>query len=931
MNELGLIVLEVAARATALALVGLVAVAVLKRRGPSAGALAGSTTLAVLVGVAALAPFSWPRWWSPGEADATRPTVDSSPSTGRVGGASEGRPDLSPGATPTALPTFVKTRAGWSDFVREFGRELAGPTEAARSTGWRWPAWVACGFLAGLAVALARLGLGLWAVRSLRGRSRPVDDPRLLAMVAALRSEMGLDESVELRESGEVATPATVGWRKPAILLPKGWTAWDESERRAVLAHELAHVLRGDYAAGLAAQVSLSMHFYHPLVHALARRLRLQQELAADAWGAKLAGGRRAYLTALANLALRQDPRPAAWPARPFLPTRGTFLRRIEMLRDPKVLQQPPLPPRGRLVTVATLVLAGLIVAGLRGPGSTSRVIAQEPANPKASPSTAQAMPPLDPSSASSDVHLAIDIRPAALLKNPDFKKVIDRLPTDGPKEIAAILSGEIEQIVVLGFDRQPGGNPPNPIIPPQLVFVFRAAKPMDWRALITPKVGKVEEVKEGGIAYFRAGNGPSTCYRVLDDRTLLMGNESDAKLPPIGGDRPKGRHGWDDAWKTLAPGAIRMAFDTPWLVRQVKPGGPGRGSQIAGLVSPLFDKTQAYALTLDVADGLALDALATCGTEDGAARVADTIRASLTLARNSLPDLRLAAEKGPPDAARALVDLVDALDSMLETAKAEQDKSVARLHAKADSAAVATAARMLLPAVNASREAARRAQSVNNLKQIGLAMHNYHSANGCFPPAVLRGPDGKTPYSWRVAILPYVEANDLYSQYKFDEPWDGPNNSKLLARMPAIYRDPSLADPNPSLTTYFAPTGPETIFPGDQARRSLGGGAGRMPGSPNSAPSERKGGVGLDEITDGTSNTIMIVEARRDIPWTKPEDIPVDKDKPLPQLGGLHPSGFDVLFADGSVRFIKDTINPQVLHALLTRSGGEVVSADRY
>ena len=78
MNEMGLIVLEVAARATALALVGLAAVSVLKRRGPSAGALAGSTTLAVLVGVAVLAPFSWPRWWSPGEAIATAPLLVSS-------------------------------------------------------------------------------------------------------------------------------------------------------------------------------------------------------------------------------------------------------------------------------------------------------------------------------------------------------------------------------------------------------------------------------------------------------------------------------------------------------------------------------------------------------------------------------------------------------------------------------------------------------------------------------------------------------------------------------------------------------------------------------------------------------------------------------------------------------------------------------------
>jgi hypothetical protein len=386
------------------------------------------------------------------------------------------------------------------------------------------------------------------------------------------------------------------------------------------------------------------------------------------------------------------------------------------------------------------------------------------------------------------------------------------------------------------------------------------------------------------------------------------MGNESDAKAPPIGVDRPRGRHGWDDAWKKLGPGAIRVAFDTPWLTRQVKPGGRGFVPQFAMLVSPLFEKTQAYALALDAPDGLTLDALATCGTDDSAARVADTVRASLTLARNSLPDLRLAAEKGPPDAARALVDLVDALDSMLETAKVDQDKSVARLRAQADAAAVATAARMLLPAVNAAREAAQRSQCINNLKQIALAMHNYASANNCFPPAVLYGPDGKTPYSWRVALLPYLEANDVYSQYKFDEPWDGPNNRKLIAKMPPLFACSDDGQAIPShFTSYFVLTGPATLFPA------------------------RKEGMTFAEITDGLSNTILVVEARREVPWTRPDDIPYDANGPLPRLGGLHPGGYDAAFADGSVKFLKDSINSNTLRALISGAGGEVITADQF
>src|SRR5258708_36844007 len=100
-----------------------------------------------------------------------------------------------------------------------------------------------------------------------------------------------------------------------------------------VLAHEIAHIARHDFATLIAAQVAVVLHFYHPLVHWLAARLRLEQELAADAAAARLTGGQRTYLTTLAGMALRQSDCPLAWPARTFLPTPGTFMRGIEIGR----------------------------------------------------------------------------------------------------------------------------------------------------------------------------------------------------------------------------------------------------------------------------------------------------------------------------------------------------------------------------------------------------------------------------------------------------------------------------------------------------------------------------------------------------------------------------------------------------------------------
>ena len=126
----------------------------------------------------------------------------------------------------------------------------------------------------------------------------------------------------------------------------------------------------------------------------------------------------------------------------------------------------------------------------------------------------------------------------------------------------------------------------------------------------------------------------------------------------------------------------------------------------------------------------------------------------------------------------------------------------------------------MLAPMGQAAREATRRATCVNNMKHLGLAMHNYHELKGSFPPAVLLGPDGKTPHSWRVALLPLLEtdgAKELYSRYKFDEPWDGPNNSKLIPLIPEVYRHPEAPGETqgPGLTAYFVRPAPTRSSPG--------------------------------------------------------------------------------------------------------------------
>jgi len=213
----------------------------------------------------------------------------------------------------------------------------------------------------------------------------------------------------------------------------------------------------------------------------------------------------------------------------------------------------------------------------------------------------------------------------------------------------------------------------------------------------------------------------------------------------------------------------------------------------------------------------------------------------------------------------------------------------------------------LMLPAVQAAREAARRAQCVNNLKQIGLALHNYHDANGHFPGNIT-DKDGKPLLSWRVAILPYMEQNELYNEFKLDEPWDSPHNKPLLDRIPKSLHCPSRPYPDPTLTNYLGFEGTRTFF-------------------------EMGGKVGIASFTDGTSNTLAVVEAEEGTPWTKPADLPFDENAPpsLHGAGSKHAGGFNALFADGSVRFFKASISPVVFKALITRNGGEVVRSDAF
>ena len=208
--------------------------------------------------------------------------------------------------------------------------------------------------------------------------------------------------------------------------------------------------------------------------------------------------------------------------------------------------------------------------------------------------------------------------------------------------------------------------------------------------------------------------------------------------------------------------------------------------------------------------------------------------------------------------------------------------------------------AAILVPAMGSAREAARRASCQCRLKQIGLALQNYLSEYGAFPPAYSVDADGRPMHSWRALILPSFEGG-LANDYNFDEPWDSPGNLKLIDQMPNVYRCPSDGKAAPGTTNYAAVVGNQTFWPHASSRKR-------------------------DEISDGLSNTIAVVEVSGlDIPWTKPVDLDFGKlsfqinSGSSEDIASQHGDGVDMLMTDGSVRFLRNGIEPDVLRGLLT------------
>ncbi len=448
---------------------------------------------------------------------------------------------------------------------------------------------------------------------------------------------------------------------------------------------------------------------------------------------------------------------------------------------------------------------------------------------------------------------------------------------------------------VMIGFPAPTG---------PQFGVLVQSSVPLDLAAMNPQLLASGEGIDDGGFRYLELAGPPATILHPLNANSVILGTKGFVKQMAL--------NGAPDSPLAAIVGSVKSQQDLLAVVsvQTLRPllqgmaqGAPVPPDLLADMQT-VVASTEFLAVRLVLGQPERLQIVLASSDQAAATTNAASLDNLLQFTRDQL--VQQAKAEVPADSltGQAMHQYIDRVAAHLtQTLQPTQsgNRLVYELSDFQNMGVIGTLTGLLLPAVQSARQAARRVDSMNNLKLIGLAFHNFADAYDTLPATAGLDNDGQPMLSWRVALLPFLDEMELYNQFHLDEPWDSEHNLTLLEKMPDVFRHAGRAT-QPGYTVYQAPVGEETLL-------------------------RLKEPTKFRDITDGTSNTILAVEttAERAVPWTAPKDYELDMEDPH---AGLFdgPTG-NFLFGDGSVQALSAAVDLQILRALFTRAGGEVVN----
>lgn len=413
-------------------------------------------------------------------------------------------------------------------------------------------------------------------------------------------------------------------------------------------------------------------------------------------------------------------------------------------------------------------------------------------------------------------------------------------------------------------------------------------------------------EADYNGKTYIRGANGKPSVF-IKDDKTLLVASEEQLHAMMIG------QGGGNDlaAMVGKIEGDNTFVFaanveESPAALSKVNLKGMGMAGQFLQVLE-LAKKAETFLLAINPDSDTPIYLQLAGREEKDSKDIFLQLNSLATLAKVMLP-AQVQQFQSNPNVDAATLGALTAATELAKNLSVKNDNNIVTVTLTWNTTLRNQLLNLVTVAAGKARSAARKAQSNNNMKQIGLAIYNYEFTYENFPAGEkdnIKYADGKPLLSWRVHILPFIEQQALYDQFKLDQPWNSEHNIKLLDQMPLIYKHPE-----------YEELENKTVY--------------RVPSSDGSVLGEHKL-IGIEDVTDGTSSTAMVLAVGPDkaIEWTKPGPLPIDVDDVTSSFGTLQ-KVIIVLFADGAVRDIPLSMENDDWLKLLNRHDGEVLELSR-